>query len=246
MQQVFVQIYSQPRPFFAHYSFWQMVLLSRIIFLYPKVYFSEFLYQWSVVNSKFSVLLSKNVLNASLLLKGSFKLFTSRQTVIFSCVCVSCSVVSNSLQPHGLQPTRLFCPWNSPGKNTGVGCHALLHLFFLSQYFEDSNSLLLAFRRRQWPSFTFFLSFFSLSFTFMHWRRKWQRTPVFLLGKSQGWGSPVGCHLWGHTESDTTEATQQQQQQQLLLAFIVADVKSAVNLSPVNKHFGFSFWMLLK
>ena len=37
--------------------------------------------------------------------------------------------------------------------------------------------------------------------------------PVFLSGESQGWGSLVGCHLWGHTESDTTEATQQQQQQ---------------------------------
>ena len=33
-----------------------------------------------------------------------------------------CSVVSDSLRPHGLQPTRLFCPWNFPGKNTGVGC----------------------------------------------------------------------------------------------------------------------------
>ena len=35
-------------------------------------------------------------------------------------------------------------------------------------------------------------------FTFMHWRRKWQPTPVFLPGKSQGWGKLVGCHLWGH------------------------------------------------
>ena len=47
---------------------------------------------------------------------------------------------------------------------------------------------------------------FSL-FTFMHWSRKWQPTPVFLLGESQGRGSLVGCHLWGRTESDTTEAT---------------------------------------
>ena len=39
------------------------------------------------------------------------------------------------------------------------------------------------------------------------WRRKWQPTPVFLPGESQGWGSPVGCRLWGHTESDTTEVT---------------------------------------
>ena len=44
-------------------------------------------------------------------------------------------------------------------------------------------------------------------FTFMHWRRKWQPTPVFLPGESQGWRSLVGCRLWGRTESDTTEAT---------------------------------------
>ena len=50
-------------------------------------------------------------------------------------------------------------------------------------------------------------------FTFMHWRRKWQPTPVFLPGKSQGWRSLVGCHLWGRTESETTEVTYQQQQQ---------------------------------
>ena len=44
-------------------------------------------------------------------------------------------------------------------------------------------------------------------FTFMHWRRKWQRTPVFLPGESQGRGSLVSCHLWGRTELDTTEVT---------------------------------------
>ena len=37
--------------------------------------------------------------------------------------------------------------------------------------------------------------------------RKWQPTPVFLPGESQGWQSLVGCRLWGRTESDTTEAT---------------------------------------
>ena len=47
------------------------------------------------------------------------------------------------------------------------------------------------------------------TFTFMHWRRKWQPTPVFLPGESQGWGSLVGCRLWGRIESDTTEVTQQ-------------------------------------
>ena len=47
---------------------------------------------------------------------------------------------------------------------------------------------------------------FSL-FTFMHWRRKWQPTPMFFPGESQGRGSLVGCRLWVHTESDTTEVT---------------------------------------
>ena len=37
------------------------------------------------------------------------------------------------LQPHGLQPTRLLCPWDSPGKNTGVDCHFLLQGIFPTQ-----------------------------------------------------------------------------------------------------------------
>ena len=44
-------------------------------------------------------------------------------------------------------------------------------------------------------------------FSFMHWRRKWQPTPLFLPGESQGQRSLVGGCLWGLTESDTTEAT---------------------------------------
>ena len=45
----------------------------------------------------------------------------------------SCSVVSNSLWLHGLKPTRLLCPWDSPGKNTGVGYHPLLQGIFPTQ-----------------------------------------------------------------------------------------------------------------
>ena len=56
----------------------------------------------------------------------------------------------------------------------------------------------------------------------MHWERTRQPTPVFLPGESQGQRSLVGCHLWGRTESDTTEATQQQQQQ--CWVFITAKV----------------------
>ena len=44
-------------------------------------------------------------------------------------------------------------------------------------------------------------------FTFIHWRRKWQPTLVFLPWESERWGSLVGCHLWGNTELDTTEST---------------------------------------
>ena len=44
-------------------------------------------------------------------------------------------------------------------------------------------------------------------FSFMHWRRKWQPTPVFLPGESQGQGTLVDYCLWGRTELDTTEAT---------------------------------------
>ena len=54
-------------------------------------------------------------------------------------------------------------------------------------------------------------------FTFMHWRRKWQPTPVFLPGESQGRGSLVDCRLRGRTESDMTDATQQQPQTRHLI-----------------------------
>ena len=63
-------------------------------------------------------------------------------------VCrLSCSVVSFSLRPHGLEPARLLCPWDSPGKNAGVGCYALLQEVFLTQ---GSNLPLLCLL--QWPA----------------------------------------------------------------------------------------------
>ena len=56
------------------------------------------------------------------------------------------------------------------------------------------------------------LSNFTFTFPFHALEKEWQPTPVFLPGESQGWRSLVGCRLWGHTESDTTEVTWQQQQ----------------------------------
>ena len=91
-------------------------------------------------------------------------------------------------------PTPVLLPGKSHGQRSLVGCSPW------SRKESDMTERL--------P----FHSSLSL-FTFMHWRRKWQPTPVFLPGESQGWGSLVGCCLWGHTELDTTEVTQYQQQQ---------------------------------
>ena len=61
-------------------------------------------------------------------LKGSddltklFSMFDNK----WVCVCVLVGQSCPTLRPHGLEPTRLLCPWDSPGKNTGVGCHFLL------------------------------------------------------------------------------------------------------------------------
>ena len=72
-------------------------------------------------------------------------------------------------------------------------------------------------------------------FTFLHWRRKWQPTPVLSPGESQGWGSLMGCRLWGRTESDTTEATQQQHSK-IMFPFqtLITMYASALNISPIE------------
>ena len=56
---------------------------------------------------------------------------------------------------------------------------------------------------KSWTQLSNLLSLFTL----MHWRRKWQPTPVFLPGECQERGILVDCRLWGRTESDMTEAT---------------------------------------
>ena len=50
------------------------------------------------------------------------------------------SVVSNSVRPHRQQPNRLLCPWDSPGKNTGVGCHFLLQCMKVKSESEVAQS----------------------------------------------------------------------------------------------------------
>ena len=131
-----------------------------------------------------------------------------------------------------------FFPLNHPYKNTKQALKTKLFTLFVSSYnsfivipFAIRKFLELSILWLQSLSNSFFILIFPLctlhtfcncltaksrtwlsDFTFTHWRRKWQPTPVFLPGESQGQGSLVGCRLWGPTESDSTEVTQQQQQ----------------------------------
>ena len=62
--------------------------------------------------------------------RTSFLGVSSKKSCRSSCCCCCCwcqvaSVVSDSVRPLRWQPTRLCCPWDAPGKNTGVGCHFL-------------------------------------------------------------------------------------------------------------------------
>ena len=77
----------------------------------------------------------------------------------------------------------------------------------------------------------------------MHWRRKWQPTPVFLPGESQGRGSLVGCCLWGRTESDMTEVTQRQQQP--IYRSKVQEMKTTLGISNM-KVFNTGNWVFTK
>ena len=53
---------------------------------------------------------------------------------------LSSSVMSDSVRPHRWQPARLFCPWDSPGRNTGVGCHFLLQCMKVKSESEVAQS----------------------------------------------------------------------------------------------------------
>ena len=57
------------------------------------------------------------------------------------CMCArSLQLCPTLCDPHGLQPTKLLCPWDSPGKNTAVGCHALLQGFFPTQGLDPQHA----------------------------------------------------------------------------------------------------------
>ena len=128
-----------------------------------------------------------------------------------------------------LQPARLLCPWDSPGKCTEVGCHALLQGIFPTQVSNPHLLYLLHWQAGSLPlephgkSYAFVQKYLKGLSTWhsqesayqcrrcgfdlwkIPWRRKQKPTPVFLLGKSHGQGRLAGYSPWGHKESDTTE-----------------------------------------
>ena len=135
-----------------------------------------------------SLLVKEKHLSLSLSLSVSISLYLSLYQELFRVICFYTNtrfhvvVISNSekvMAPHS--STLVWkIPWaEEPGRLQSMGSLRVGH---------------------NWVT--------SLSlFTFVHWRRKWQPTPVFLPGESQGQGCLVGCRLWGRTELDTTEAT---------------------------------------
>ena len=63
-----------------------------------------------------------------------------RPVASLCCCCCVTSVMSDSVQPHKRQPTRLPHPWDSPGKNTGVGCHFLIQCMKVKSESEVAQS----------------------------------------------------------------------------------------------------------
>ena len=89
----------------------------------------ECICQCSFLNSSYPLPL----LGPHVLLKTQFKSMLRCHWCTMRACILSSSVTSDSLWPHGLESARLFCPWDSPGKNTGVECHFLLQRVFLTQ-----------------------------------------------------------------------------------------------------------------
>ena len=80
---------------------------------------------WYIYTMEYYSAIKKNIINL---------------TLVFIICCQVTSVVSDSVRPHRWQPTRLHCPWDSPGKNTGVGCHFLLQRMKVKSESEVAQS----------------------------------------------------------------------------------------------------------
>ena len=87
-----------------------------------------------------SVVVHINIFWASLRKWVLFTISCLILLILLLLLLLSCSVMCDSVRPHRQQPTRLRCPWDSPGKNTGVGCHFLLQCMKVKSESEVTES----------------------------------------------------------------------------------------------------------
>ena len=131
--------------------------------------------------------------------------------------------MSDSVRPHRRQPIRLPHPGDSPGKNTGVGCHCLLHCVKVKSKSEvaqlcptasnpmdcslPGSSVHGIFQARvlEWGAIAVRRPGFNPWVRKIPWRKKLQPTSVFLPGKSHGQRSLEGYSPWGHKQLDMIE-----------------------------------------
>ena len=90
--------------------------------------------------SNFQIWTKTQILKLKILLKSRSKKPTNTVCCCCCCSCWVASVVSDSVRPHRWQHTRLPRPWDSPGKNTGVGCHVLLQCMKVKSESEVAQS----------------------------------------------------------------------------------------------------------
>ena len=146
------------------------------------------------------------------------------------CCCLVASVVSYTMWPHRRQPSRSRRPWDSPGKNTGVGCHFLLQCMKVKSESEVTQSCptlsnpmdcslpgspvhgIFQARVLKWGAIAFSrICLWYRKQGFDSWvgkilqRKEWQSTLVYLLGEFHGQRSLAGYSSWGLKESDMTD-----------------------------------------
>ena len=88
--------------------------------------------EWHLVSTGEAII--NKWVNESLVIRNYFSIVcthTATKSRLDICAVLSCSVVSDSFRPCGLWPMRLCCPWNFPGKNTGVSCLFLLQAWYI-------------------------------------------------------------------------------------------------------------------
>ena len=122
-------------------------------------------------------------------------------------VCLVAQLCLTLCDPMDCSPARLLCPWDSPGQKTGMGCHSLLQGNLPNPGIKSSSPTLQADSLPSQPPGKLSpkqeMQVQSLGQRSLG--KKWQPTPVFLPGKSDGQSSLVGCSPQGLKESHMTE-----------------------------------------